>query len=759
MLPRMRNQALILVLGALLPLASCKKDAPAPEKTEPAAESAKEAPAEKDPTVASAGAVTGVDPGAQIPETPTEDNARNLERERALAGVVSLLLEERHVQRKTPDDAISTKGFDALLERMDPGRLFLLQKHVDALRGSSDKLDDQLNAGKLDLAIEAGQLLEKRFRVVAKVIDEHLARSPNLDDEEHIETDGEKRSWCKTEADLSDRWRRVLEHGYLSRLEQLREADEARAKEGTPAKDDRSVEERALERLKETYSARFDRLQQQKQVDWLETFINALASAYDPHTLWLPPKEKQDFDIRMTGRLEGIGAVLSVDGYFIKVVRIVPGSASWRQGKLKADDKILAVAQGDEEPVDVVGMRLGDAVQLIRGPKGTTVRLTVRKQDGATTIIPIVRDVVRIETAYARGAVLTHPKAAGKVGYIDVPSFYGDRRGGGRERTSSGDVERLLKAFEGQEVGAVILDLRSNGGGFLEDARKMAGLFFEKGPVVQTKAFSGDIEVLKDEDPRVVWGGPLIVMVDKFSASASEIVAGALQDYGRAVIVGSAEQTHGKGTVQTLVNLDRLVPSELHKEGIVPLGVMKITQQQYYRVTGGSVQRKGITPDLVLPDPVAHMETGERSYDTALPWDELVARPFPEWKKGPKPDLSALRAASDERVGKEVAFARVRARSDLLEKRTKDTVWPTQKTAWETRSKSMDDALKALEDPEDAPKRFAATLVRYAERNTPLKEGDKDPLVEWVDDLRTDPWVEETLFVLADIHKQTQTSR
>lgn len=736
------------ILLALALTTSCKKEEPPTQ--EPPAEAATK-PGEKGAIPAGDGQGTVVAKDGPQAAADNVDPDRNLQRELALSQVVSLLLEERHLLRRAPDDAMSRKAFDELLDRMDPGRLFLLQADVDQLQKSAESLDDQLASGRLDLALEAGKRLKARLEVVSAVVDKHLKAPLDLTDTEEIETDSDKRPWAKTEEALADRWRRVLENGLLNRIHQMVEADKAAVEAKTPVKkDDRPVAVRAQAKLRETYDARFDRLKQQKAMDWLESFINAITSVYDPHTLWLPPKEKQDFDIRMTGRLEGIGAVLSVDGYFIKVVRIVPGSASWRAGELKAEDQILAVAQGDKDAVDVVGMRLSDAVQLIRGKKGTEVRLTVRKADGAVKVMPIIRDVVRIETTYARGAVLTHPKGGMRVGYIDVPSFYGDRRGGGVERTSSGDVLRLLKAFEKQEVDAVILDLRSNGGGFLEDARRMAGHFFSKGPVVQTRAFSGHSEVLKDDDPEIAWKGPLVVMVNRFSASASEIVAGALQDYGRAVLVGAGDSTHGKGTVQTLVNMDRLVPDSLQIEGVVPLGVMKITQQQYYRVSGGSTQLKGITPDLILPDPVAYLETGERSYDTALPWDELKGLPFPAWKK-PAWKLETLRARSDERVGKDPAFARVRQRVDLLEKRKGATIWPLQQEAWEARRAGQAEALEALDDPKDAPSRFEASVVRYAKRNTPLADGEKDPLLEWVEFLRKDAWLAETLLILGDM--------
>lgn len=745
-----------LTAGLLLSLClaaspGCRKDAPAGE-----------APTAPDRPGASegSGSTSGADPAGEPPPVPSDSAAnpgeepgaadhvqRHLEFEAALAVVVQKLLETRHLRRRPVDDAVSEVAFAELIRGLDPARLFLLAEHVDTLGRWESKMDDQLAAGRLDLAQEAGALLDVRVRRVAGWIQELLKDPIDLERPGELQTDGEKRAWCRTDDELRERWAKVLQLRVLSMMEQLKEADEAmEGLEGAAPPDERPLETRAREKLRERYESRFVRRLQTTHMDRLERFVGALASAYDPHSSYLPPRRKEDFDIRMSGRLEGIGAVLRVDGHLIEVVRIVPGSASYRQGELQAGDHILAVAEASAEPQELVDMRLRDAVQLIRGPKGTEVRLTVRKPDGRTVVIPIVRDVVRIETTWARGAVLEHPRSPSAVGYIDLPSFYGTRGGQQGGRTSSGDVEQLLARFEADGVRRVILDLRSNSGGYLEDARRMGGLFIERGPIVITAGPGGDVKLLADRDPNIVYTGHVVVLVNRFSASASEIVAGALKDYGRAVVVGAGARTHGKGTVQTLLDLDRLSTVA----GVPPLGVLKITNRQYYRINGESVQLRGIAPDIVLPDPTAHIDSGEQSLDNPIPWGRVDAEEFTRW---------TARGWTVERLAEQSvarrtspAFALVSKRAELLRARRENTVWPLARTAWLARRERQEKELEALEPPEDAPDLFAAALTRYGATPPPPRgEDEKDPLEEWARALPKDPWLEEAIHVALDM--------
>ncbi|MEL6179894.1 MAG: carboxy terminal-processing peptidase, partial [Myxococcota bacterium] len=626
------------------------------------------------------------DPAAQTStgesKTTVQMADRQLVREQALGEILVELLEKQHLLRKTIDDDLSEKAWASYVDLLDPGKSFLLKAQVDSLKTHQKRIDDQIRAGDFALAIEGAKLYNDQVGMVKKIVEAQLAKPFDLTRDESLEIDGDKRSWCTSEDELRERWRLVLKYQVLQRIARLEEQAKARAEmkkseeveevPGDPIPESLEGREKyAREKMAKDYSARFARLEQQGHIEAMDQFLNAITSVYDPHSAYLPPARKENFDIQMSGRLEGIGAVLSVREHYVEVVRIVPGSASWRQGELEAADTILMVSQASADPVDVVDMPLNDVVRMIRGKKGTVVKLTVKKPDGRLKTIPITRDVVQIEASYAKGAILKHPTTGERVGYIDVPSFYGNSnaRPGVPERSSSNDVRRLLELYTRQKVDAVILDLRSNGGGYLNDARKMAGLFFDEGPVVQTRASNGYKRVLEDDDPSVVWGGRVVVMVNSFSASASEIVAGALQDYDRAVVVGT-EHTHGKGTVQMIVNLDRYADDPRYRK-VMPLGVLKLTEQQFFRVSGASTQNRGVVPDIVLPNPAGHIESGERHLDYAIPWSSVSKVDFKAWSK--PLDRTALVNASKKRTLDNPAFDLVRRRTAVLKARQKDT--------------------------------------------------------------------------------------
>ena len=378
-------------------------------------------------------------------------------------------------------------------------------------------------------------------------------------------------------------------------------------------------------------------------------FANAIANTYDPHTDYFAPIARDNFDISMSGRLEGTGAQLQEDEGHLKVVDIVPGSASFRQGELKVGDVILRVAQGAAEPVSIEGMRFDKAVKLIRGPKGTEVRLTVRRPDGATAVIPIIRDVVVIEESYAQSALI---KQGGRsYGYLRLPTFYADFNGKGG-RSSADDVKKELAKLSKENVSGVVLDLRYNGGGSLRDAVEMGGLFVPTGPMVQVKDTRGAAKPLADVDPAVQYAGPVVVLVNKYSASASEILAAALQDYHRAVIMGST--TYGKGTVQQVLDLDNAVNSP-EMQAIKPLGSLKLTIQKFYRISGGSTQFKGVVPDIALPDALSTYAKGEQESEYPLPWDEIAPAAYQPANTLPA-SLDALRTASAARVAASPGF-------------------------------------------------------------------------------------------------------
>lgn len=688
-------------------------------------------------------------------------------REARLASILSKVLSQDQLRRLPLDDELSKTAFGLYMKHLDGGKMFLLQEHADALKTQSTSLDDQLLSGNLLLGRLGEALLAERVAALESTAAEILKVPFDYSVEEVFETDAEKRAYAGSEEELKDRWRRSLKLQVLERISRMESTAESLAKsKGESAEDKKAVakrlaeiptsfpdkEKKAREELAETYSARFRRLRKSEPLEPAERFLNAICAAYDPHTQYLAPAAKANFDINMTGSLEGIGAVLSESDHFISVRELVPGGASWRQGELEAGDLILAVAQQDGEPVDVADMPINDVVKMIRGRRGTRVKLTVQKPDKRVRAIEIERDVVEIEEAFARGAVLQG--AGAELGYIELPSFYGSREGSKGEQlghSASADVRRLAVELAKRNVKGLILDLRGNGGGLLSAAVEISGLFIETGPIVQTRRSDGATQVLNDEDPQVVFKGPLLVLVNQTSASASEILAAALQDYGRAVIVGTG-QTHGKGTVQTVIDLDRAAGGKSP-----PLGMLKLTVQQFFGIDGDSTQSRGVSPDILLPDPYGHIELGERFLENSLPAVSTKPLKFSPWTLA-RPDIQRLRTLSAKRVSQVPAFAKLGARTVFLERRNKETEVPLERNAWIKRRDSDEAALKSFEvdeSDEKAPARFSVQVVGAAARPKADASGRKGSAAErlenWRKNKARDPWLEEAQHILADV--------
>jgi len=711
-------------------------------------------------------------------DPPTTEPARKASspdpREAALSNTVLQLLEQEHLLRKQIDDAVSRDAFDTYIDRLDPTKLFLLRSDRDSLARYADKIDDELRSGSLDLAHEGARIYAERVEMVDKMVQELLAKPFDHDDTEFIELDPKKIEPPANEADLRDRWRRRLELEVLDRVAQMedrlavqKKAADAKAKgkgkgkgsgSATPGDDeddeDKSMpvsqipttrearDAKARTDLAKMYSGRFARLRTPGPLDAAADVINAVTSVLDPHTTYLPPADKANFDIRMTGSLEGIGAVLRERDHYIEITDLVPGGASWRNGKLGVGDLILAVQQDGKDPVDVVDMRIDDVVKMIRGPKGTVVRLRVQKPTGVEDTVSITRDVVVIEEAYARGAVLT-PKRGPAYGYIHLPSFYGGRNIG--QRTAAGDVGKLLAEMKRRKTAGVIIDIRGNGGGLLGDAVDITGELIDAGPVVQVQDSRGKRKVHSDDKRGEEYDKPVIVLVDRFSASASEILAGALQDYHRAVIVGTGP-THGKGTVQTIADLDAATG------GKIELGVLKITIEQFFRVSGASTQLEGVKPDILLPDPAGHIETGERTLEHAIAWSQIDPAPHGDWPA--TWNIAGLVKKSATRVASNPLLTKIATATSLLKARRNDTRIPLARAAWEKRRADQRAALDAASpDLKTAPPQFKVTTID--DGTPPPQPGPNgktdDRLARWRDNLARDPWVDECVSILGDM--------
>ncbi|MDA3842764.1 MAG: carboxy terminal-processing peptidase [Candidatus Kapabacteria bacterium] len=562
------------------------------------------------------------------------------------------------------NDSISNAFFDLYLERIDYSKRFLLKEDITTMNQYRNLLDDEYMRGTMNFFQMSVEILESRTKEAENFYEDLLDDPFDYKKDETYETDPEKRDFAADETELKEIWRKALKLEILARIAnqiEIQEKAEEDKDTSVTVKTFDELEEESREKVRKRYEDWFHRLNKYDLADRFSTYINALTTIYDSHTEYFPPKDKEDFDIRMSGQLEGIGAVLQQRDEYITVSKIMPGSPSWKQGELKAKDKILKVAQGDEDPVDVVDMRLDKAVQLIRGKKGTEVRLTIKKIDGAVKVISIIRDIVNISETYAKSVIIEN-KDGSKVGYIMLPSFYLDMRHNGGRRCAS-DIRKEIIKLKKQKVDRMILDLRNNGGGSLQDVVEMAGFFIEQGPIVQVKSRFRATEVLRDRNPSILYDGPLVVMVNSNSASASEIFAAAMQDYGRAVIVGSPS-TFGKGTVQRFFDLDRVLNPK--DDDLKPLGQIKMTIQKFYRINGSSTQLKGVVPDIILPDYYKYIDVGEKETDSPLPWDEVASSMYTKW--GKDLHLAELRNNNIARISNDSTFLLIDESAKRLKK-------------------------------------------------------------------------------------------
>lgn len=598
-----------------------------------------------------------------------------LTKHQALHQVLFTTVRNGHVAPQEIDDDYSIKVFNRFIESYDPGKYYFTQKDMSRLTIYQRLIDDELRQGTFTFYNLVNAIVDERLAQIHNIYPKYLAKPIDLTIAETLETDPEKRDYPKDDVELEQLWRKRVKHQVLSQYLSL--VDSKLATENKAVKEaldpsrgivDPEIEAEARKKVKESLDAAFKRRLEEDDEDKREVFLDALLNVFDVHTSYFPPEKKEDFDISISGKLEGIGAVLSEKDGQINVVRVIPGSAAWRQGDLEAGDIILKVAEAGEDPVDIVGLRVRDAVQYIRGKKGTEVQLTVKKVIGEIKIIPIVRDIVIIEETYAKGVVINHTEYKDKIGYINLPKFYRDFSDSSSRNTTD-DIRKLLSQLKRSHVEGIILDLRNNEGGALRDAVDTAGLFVEKGPMVVVKGTQRG-NVLRDSDRLVHYDGPLIVLINSYSASASEIVAAALQDYKRAIIVGS-ESSFGKGTVQTFVNLDQVFPrrSQLFKD----LGSIKLTIQKFYRVNGGSTQYKGVIPDIILPDNHNALEVGEKYLDFSLPWDTTDPVAFTPWD-GKRYDIETLKQKSNNRIQKSAAFKTLTEHYAQINKERDNTV-------------------------------------------------------------------------------------
>ena len=700
--------------------------------------------------------------GSAAPEKHSPEYIRN--RAKLLSFIIRKQITGFHYSRPAIDDGLSKKAFDLYFKQVDPRKRFFLARDVEVLRAYETKLDDELKNGAFTFPVVAGEMLKERVALVKKFLDEIENAGIDYDAMDTLEVDNDKLSFCNDEQALKERWRKTIKYQVVTQYLDLidiqkaqRDSDaktansaddekkgsgkEKKKEAAKPVKTDADLRKEALEKVMKSNRDLLHRMERRGTQDNYDRFFMVIARALDPHSDYMPPTQKEDFDIHMRGSLEGIGAVLQEEDGYIKVLRVIPGGAAYRQKQLEAGDIIMMVSQGDGEPVDLADMRIRDAVALIRGKKGTEVRLTVKKQDGKIVVIPIIRDVVQLEETFVKSAVVRDRDGKTPYGYLLIPSFYRDfqaTRHGGKGRNVTDDVKAALDKLESNGIKGLVIDLRNNGGGALMDAVGIAGLFISRGPVVQIRS-GGDVEVLRDHDPAVYYNGPIIVLVNRLSASASEIFAGAMQDYHRALIVGS-EHTYGKGTVQTLINLDENLPFfALDMKKYRPLGALKLTTQKFYRVNGESTQHRGVVPDIVLPDRFKYSEFGEKYVDYSLPWDKIAPADYTPWPHLGF-DVETLRRESEKRVAANEKFRKIEEEAAEAKKRMDDSLVAIDLAS----VRAEREKLKKFEDDSTIAAHGGTSEDDLPDHELTAEEEAKQ-LVEKVKD---DPYVTESLILL-----------
>jgi carboxyl-terminal processing protease len=660
--------------------------------------------------------------------------------------LTSTIVDNVHYNKQLLNDEFSKKVFDVFLENIDPNKRFLFKKDIQLLSKYKFKFDDAIKENDMSFFNNYVSLIEKRERNAEKIVLEVLETSFDLETKDSIELDSDKYDFASSANELKSRWMQYVQSRIVNELYfSIKKQEE---NDTLPQKSIDELQVEAREKVSNRLKDWFNRLNQLERTDRFSVFINSILSVYGPHTNYFPPKDKEDFDITMSGKLEGIGATLTVKDGYVKVSKIIAGSASWKQGDLKEGDLITAVAQGDSTPVDIVNMRLDKAVRLIRGPKGTEVRLTVKKIDASLMIIPITRDVVVIEETYAKSLVMNHKDDSVNYGYIHLGSFYAEfgKRNGKR---CSIDVLKQIEALKTSNVQGLIIDLRNNGGGSLSDAVDMVGYFIKTGPVVQVDGLGQPAQSYKDRDPEQQFEKPIVVMVNEFSASASEIFAAAIQDYGRGVVVGS--NTFGKGTVQRFFPLAEAASQLKIKTENQDLGALKQTVAKFFRINGGATQLRGVAPDVKLPGIYEFIDVGEKEYDHALPWTSI--KPAYYTKYPAEFDLDALSEQTKTRLDTSAYFKSVLENAQLIKESKDITKLPLGLDAfrsYKTKRKEISDAAKIKE--------IAITDVTYDLNKIDLYEAQSDTILrsrlnKFKDNTAEDHYIRESLRVLSEMVK------
>lgn len=634
--------------------------------------------------------------------------------------MITSLITRYHYKKTKINDSLSSLIFDSYLKALDASRMYFLAEDIKKFEVHREDFDNFILEGNLQTVFDIFNTFKVRVNERTKAIKEILQNEFDYTIDEEYEFKRDKAPWAANKQDSDELWRKRLKNDALTR------------------KLSGSTWSEISSSLTKRYEAIRRNVNQFKAEDVFQTFMNAFAENIDPHTNYFSPITSENFNISMSLSLEGIGAQLQTEDEYTKVVEVIPGGPAFKSGLLKAEDKIIGVGQGEDgEMVDVVGWRINDVVQLIRGPKGTKVRLQIISAAEGVSAIPkiitIVRDKVKLEEQSAKKQIIEidNDDKTYRIGIVSIPSFYVDfeeqRKGIPDYKSTTGDVKKILDSLKREKVDGVIIDLRNNGGGSLEEAIKLTGLFIKDGPVVQVRNSDGAIDVGKDPDPELVYDGPLAVLVNRFSASASEIFSGAIQDYERGIVLG--EQTFGKGTVQNLIDLNRIMTISGMK-----MGQVKLTIAKYYRINGGSTQNLGVIPDILFPSPIDPNEFGESAYLSALPWDQIAPTEFDQYGSI-KNLIPKLVSRHEKRIQNDPEFDYL---LELIEE---------QKIAREKTKVSLNEEVRKKEKGELEEKRFQRENERRKRLGLKLLNKDETPNAN---DHSQDALLNESGHILAD---------
>ncbi|MEO2059891.1 MAG: carboxy terminal-processing peptidase [Mesonia sp.] len=674
----------------------------------------------------------------------TKEFDANSDKDEVLIELISYVLSKGHYDPKNINDEFSGNVYKSYLTGIDARKRYFLKEDIEEFEQYEDQIDDQINAHKIDFFNLTYNKLQQRLEETKDYYPEILAKSFNFDEEEEIDTDYDKIDYASSKAELKERWRKQLKFTTLSTYYDLKSEEEAKAEEDETykPKSDAELEKEARETTKSSLDEFYDLNEDLERKDWFSIYVNSIVEEFDPHTFYFAPRDKERFDIQMSGSLEGIGARLQKKMDNIKVVEIISGGPAWRSEELEVGDLIQKVKQEDEkEPVNIIGMPIDDAVDLIKGPKGTKVTLTVKKVDGTVEDITLERDIVEIEETYAKSAMVN--KNDRNYGLINLPRFYFDMEDA-KNRTAASDIKKEIIELKKEKMDGLVIDLRNNGGGSLATVIDIAGLFIEEGPVVQVKSGTGDREVLTDDDDDILWDGPLVILVNELSASASEILAAAMQDYKRAIIIGS-KQTYGKGTVQNVIDLNRWMKNS----DLGDMGALKVTTQKFYRVNGGSTQLEGVKSDVVVPDRYSYIDIGEKDMENPLPWDQIEPADYEEWDG--YIDFDKTLAKSKKRMAESKQLQLIDESAKWISEQRNEDVYPLNYSTYAQQIKENEELAKRFDSITDYKTDLSFVSLPYEQEMFKQDTTLQEKRTRWHENLSKDVYVEEAVNVLEDL--------